>query len=764
MHFMGVCGVGMAGVAWLMRRGGCRVSGCDGLVNAWAGPLREAGIAVAQGHDPAHAGDADCLVVTPAVPPDHPELRAARALGIPVVRRGEALAGLMAARRGVAVCGTHGKTTTACFATRLLQELGERPEWCIGGATPRLGFVAGAPEETAAEKEGAAAGTDTAAGGKAGRLLVAEADESDGTLALYRPEVLVLTNLDADHLDHFRDEEDLRDCFRRAVGGTRGGVAVCRDHPAAWDVGSRAAVPVVGFGFSPEAELRASGLRCTERGTEFTASFRGFSAEVSLPVPGRHNVLNALGAAAAAILLGHSPEGVLAALPRACAELPGRRFETVSAGAGIRVVADYAHHPAELRRAVETALLFRPGRLRVFFQPHRYTRTLALRDRFPGAFRGADEVVLLPVYAASERPVPGGGAGDLYAAFRAAGAGRVLLARSIGEAFAHAAHTARPGDFFLIAGAGDVIALADLFRGGAVVAAGGPGAGAAAAGVSLAPYSFFRAGGAALGVRECPDEAAFVREMGRAAGDGVPRRVSGMGSNSWFSDLFWPGVVVRQGPGEGPRALPDGTVEAPAGMKGGALLDWMEERGLGGLAFMDSIPGTVGGWLAMNAGTRDGCIGDRVKWIRRLNPGGKVAMLSHSLCGFGYRGCAALREGPALSCGLSAAAAAPGEIRAARLAARAKRIPLAGLRTCGSVFRNPPGDAAGRLLDAAGCRGLRVGGARVAAFHANVIAADPGASASDVLALALIMRNRVRESAGVELEPEISGLDFRGIY
>jgi UDP-N-acetylenolpyruvoylglucosamine reductase len=302
-------------------------------------------------------------------------------------------------------------------------------------------------------------------------------------------------------------------------------------------------------------------------------------------------------------------------------------------------------------------------------------------------------------------------------------------------------------------------------------------------GADLAPYSFFHVGGKALGVHDWPDERSFCHVMSVPAPGEYPRRVVGMGSNSWFSDLFWPGSVMRlAAPKDGgmhesavdnaPCAATDGAA-APTfpgqggvsctvscGVKGGVLLDWLEERGFSGLECMDSIPGTVGGWLAMNAGVKDGCVGGRVAWIRCLNPDGKVATLQGRECGFGYRVCAALENRVALACGLALTRSTPEAVKAARLAYRAKRIPLAGLRTCGSVFRNPPGDSAGRLLDAAGCKGLRVGGARVTEFHANIIATEEGANASDVLALALIMRNRVRAQDGIELVPEIAGLEF----
>lgn len=731
VHFMGVCGVGMAGVAYLLAKRGFSVTGCDGLVNAWAEPLRDAGVAVRQGHDPEHLDGAECLVVTPAVPPEQPELENAKALGLPVFRRGEVLAEMVSGCFSLAVCGTHGKTTTSCFLARMLQLFGAHPSWCIGGSTASLGFVAG---------EGA------------GGPLVVEADESDGTLALYHPAILVINNLDIDHLEHFKDVDDLHGCFRRAAAQTSCGVVACRDHREAWQAAQAAPTPPMGFGFSPFADLQAAKLRCDERGTVFELRYQGQCREVALKVPGRHNVLNALGAAAAAIRMGYTFERVASVLPQACEELPDRRFESVYTDdkREIRVVADYAHHPVELRRAVEMARLFKPKRLRAVFQPHRYSRTKALREEFPAAFAGVDEVVLLPVYAASEPPLAGGGLADLYQSFRnSGGCGAVMLARSVDEAFTHFTRTVQDGDFVLVAGAGNVIALAEQIRekwaGGLPPVAEPEVCGA---------VSWFRTG-STLPPREVSET-----ELAAAAGS-----VVGMGSNSWFSDLTLgcSPLRVSAGAGERFRINASGEVVAHCGAPGGALLDWLEKAGFSGLEFMDSIPGTVGGWLAMNAGAHGGCVGDKIKWIRCLYPDGKFDTISHDQCGFSYRACAALRRAVALECGLSLFASVPEAIRKRRQEFREKRIPLAGLRCCGSVFRNPPGDSAGRLLDAAGCKGLRIGGAAVADFHANIIHTVDGATSSDVFALALMMRNRVRAAFGIELVPEICGLDFGGI-
>ncbi len=756
-HLLGVCGVGMAGLARLLVRRGWCVSGCDAHPGALAAWLREGGVPVEAGHSPAHVAGAaapDCVIATPAVRPDEPERAAAAALGLRVACRGEVLAALVSAGHGgVAVCGTHGKTTTSCFTARLLQELGAEPEWCIGGATRLLGAVAG--------------------GGRG--PLVAEADESDGTLGLYRPAVTVVTNIDRDHLDHFRDEAELEACFARAVRQTRGGVAVCWDDARARRVAGGAAVaPVLAFGTAEGADLRATGIRIGAGGVDFTVALRG-GAEfaVTLGVCGAHNVLNALGAAAAALLLGYPAAAVFGALGRACSELPGRRFETVACAGGVRVVCDYAHHPAELRAAVAMALAQRPRRLVAVFQPHRYTRTRALGAEFPAAFEGADEVVLLPVYAAAEEPLEGGGAADLYAEFRArTPERRVRLARGLGEVWEYVRRTLRAGDLLLVAGAGDVVALAGTVRSavrdGWPARLGDEAFGerlAALDGVSavcegeLAGWCSYGVGGRARWRVEAEGAAALAAAVRLCDEGGRPWRMVGAGTNAWFSDLGEPGCVLRWAKGAGRGLEVHGEdVQAGCGWPGQALLDRLEREGLSGLEFLEGVPGTLGGWLAMNAGVPGSEVAATVRWIHCLNPDGGSSILSHDELGFAYRRCAGLEGRVAVSCGLRLQAATPEAVRARRAEARARRLPLAGLRTAGSLFRNPAGVAAGRLLDEAGCKGLRVGGACVTEFHANIVAAGAGATASDVLALAQLMRARVERGCGVTLVPEVSGL------
>ena len=750
-HAMGVCGVGLSGVARLLAGCGWRVSGCDADVSGPAAArLERDGVAVRQGHDPAHLDrPCDLLVRSAAVSDSHPEVVRARSIGIPVARRGEVLAALLNARRSVAVCGTHGKTTTACMTLRLLQVLGMDPDWCIGGATRAMG--------------------DVARQGGAGPL-VAEGDESDGTLARYAPSVLVVTNVDADHLEHFGTLEALHACFAAAAEATREGVVYCADDEGA----ARLCVGrerTLGYGFSSAARLRITraDLQADRMTLDMTFEDRALGT-VTLPLTGRHNALNAAAALGAALALGGDPDRAFPALA-ALDELPGRRFECLCRQQGIAVVSDYSHHPAEIAALVSLARLQPARRTLAVFQPHRYTRTLALGASFPAAFAGIDDLLLLPVYAASEDPLPGGDARDLYARFRARQAPDIPVPRLAGTQEAAAAwllETLRAGDQLLVIGAGDVVKLGE-----AVAAALGQptrsGTDAAAARlarvdgvalrrrVPLAPLTTLGVGGGADLLAEAATESALADALRIAGEAGLPVRVLGGGSNLLVSDLGVRGLVVRLAGGDFGAITcgSDGRVRVGAGVAGARLLQRLTEAGLDGLSFMEGIPGTVGGWLSTNAGAHGACIGDRVRAIHGLKKDGTPFIVKGGEAGFGYRACRVLETRVATAVELALCPAAPGAVAQARRHYRGLRLDFGGHRSAGSVFRNPAGVPAGRMLDEAGCKGLSIGGARVFARHANVIVTQEGATASDVLVLMQRMRQRVQAQQGVDLDAEV---------
>ncbi len=435
VHFVGVGGVGMAGLAYQFARQGLAVTGSDAAesrITAW---LRQAGCQVVVGHRADHLPEAARWVVrTPAVAESNPEIGAARQRGLPVFARGDVLAAWATGFRTLAVAGAHGKTTTSSWAAWLLHRAGKDPSFCVGGEFDLLGGVAGRG---------------------AGDWLVVEADESDGTLARYAPEVLVLTRVDLDHLEHFRGWEDLTACYARAVGRTSGAVVAHHDDPATRAIADQAERRLTfGRGEGASVRIRSEAHRFGAMDLELTLP-DGTPVHAGLNVGGPHNADNAAAAVAGAWAAGlHAPSAIADGL--ASFRLPRRRFDLRSAGDDVLIVSDYAHHPEEIRALIRQAAAS-GRRLLGVFQPHRYSRTAALAEAFPPSFRGLDWLGLVPVYAASEAPRPGGTSADLAARFRdCAEAPPCQLFGSPDEALRAMLSTIRSGDLVLVIGAGDV--------------------------------------------------------------------------------------------------------------------------------------------------------------------------------------------------------------------------------------------------------------------------------------------------------------------
>lgn len=450
VHFIGIGGAGMSGIARILLARGNEVSGSDAKDSRGLAGLRAQGARVHVGHDAAHLGGADTVVVSSAVRENNPELASARARGLRVLHRSQALAAVMRQRRAVAVAGTHGKTTTTSMLTVALQACGADPSFAIGGELTEGG--ANAHDGT-------------------GDIFVAEADESDGSFLFYRPRVAVITNVEPDHLDHYGSVEAVEaafDAFCDCV--VPGGVVVaCADDSGAARVASRAAarrageLTVITYGAVAAATVGVSGIETGSSGVMFSLHVTGDGGNgeiwpVRLKVPGRHNALNAAAAWTAATWLGFDSGKVVAGL-----EAFGgtrRRFEARGTAAGVRVFDDYAHHPTEVAAVLRAArgVVGQTGRVLAVFQPHLYSRTRIFATDFGTALALADEVVVMDVYAAREDPEPGV-SGALVASAVPLPPERVAFVPSWTAVAADVAGRARPGDLVLTIGAGDVTML-----------------------------------------------------------------------------------------------------------------------------------------------------------------------------------------------------------------------------------------------------------------------------------------------------------------
>ncbi len=438
VHFVGISGAGVSALAELVLRSGGRATGCDLRSGPAADALRALGAEIVEGHDPSHVSNAVAVVTTAAVPADHPELAAARARGIPVLKRAEALGALVNRGTVVAIAGTHGKTTTTAMTTAILADAGLDPTGFVGGRVPEWGG-------------GLRPGSD--------RLFVVEADEYDRSFLTLRPDVAVVTTIEADHLDVYGTFEAVEAAFREFVAPVpdQGLIAACVDDAGAKRLLEEAAgARGVGYGLSPEAELRAVDVEARGRGSRFMLVEHGTPlGEVVLGVPGVHNVRNALGAIAAARHVGAD----LAAIRRALAEFRGvgRRFEALGEAGGVLFVDDYAHHPTEIEATLAAARSAYPERrLVAVFQPHLYSRTRDFAAEFGRALAGADAVWVADIYPAREAPIPGVTGALVADAARAAGAADVHYHADVAELRDALAASLRSGDLCLTLGAGDI--------------------------------------------------------------------------------------------------------------------------------------------------------------------------------------------------------------------------------------------------------------------------------------------------------------------
>jgi UDP-N-acetylmuramate--alanine ligase len=433
VHLVGIGGAGMSGIARLLLSRGVRVSGSDLKWSPGIRQLEAAGAAVTIGHAAANLGRSDAVVVSTAIPLDNPEVVAARAQEIPVLARAQVLAALMRDRRGIAVAGTHGKTTTTSMVAVILERAGLDPTYLIGGDLNESG--------------------SNARSGR-GDLFVAEADESDGSFLLLSPEIAVVTNVDDDHLDFYADRGEVEAAFvafcRRA-----GTVVACGDDEAARRVLRASGTPAITYGEDTAndvvvevVELRSDGGRCR-------VTIMGNIVDVSVSLPGRHYLRNAAAALCVANMIGVAP----AEAAQALGAFTGvrRRFEHRGSGAGATFVDDYAHHPAEVAATLVAARADGLRRIVAVFQPHRYTRTAALSRRLGESLSGADLVVVTDVYGAGELPVPGiSGKLVVDALLEASPRQRAVYLPRRSDVAPFLAREVRPGDLVLTLGAGDI--------------------------------------------------------------------------------------------------------------------------------------------------------------------------------------------------------------------------------------------------------------------------------------------------------------------
>lgn len=736
VHLIGVAGSGMSGIAGLLLALGHQVSGSDKVDTVEVKRLQSLGLDFRTPQSADDVADAELVVYSSAIREGNPAFDSARKLGKTMVRRAEALAALMLGKKGILVAGMHGKTTVSAMASHVLRAAGAHPSHYVGAEIPILGT--------------------NARWDAGGEYFVAEGDESDGTIVNYHPEHALVLNIEPEHLDHYPNLAAIDAAFGRLLDQTAGQIFYCADDAGAARV---CAGRPNALSYGKSGTYRCSEIESSGFVSNFSFSRDGEGlARVTLNVPGEHNVVNATAVLALAAELGLDMDKCAAAL----AGFRGarRRFEIVYSSDDYLLVDDYGHHPTEITAVVRAARDAGRRRVLLLFQPHRYTRTQALREEFGKALALADAVVVADVYAASEDPIPGVSGRLVAEAAKAAGCAHVSYVPSRCQAGLEAGRLLRPGDLLVTLGAGNIheqgAELAkDLQTLETLRTAMGPGV--ARLYEPLARHTTMRVGGPAQFWLEPETEEGFCELVRTAHEAAIPFMVIGRGSNLIVRDGGLRGVVVRLRCGVfGEFAVEGERIRAGVGVRLKALSGAAVTAGLGGFEWMEGIPGDVGGCLRMNAGAMGVEAFDQVELLRYADHEGNILEKTPRDLEVHYRSVPLLRTNYALSAVFRGERSTSAEVerRTREYASKRKTSQPAGA-SAGCIFRNPEGGKAGHLIDAAGLKNSRVGAARVSDIHANFILNEGGATASEILALVEQVRSEVMKKNGVRLETEV---------
>lgn len=436
VHFIGIGGSGMSGLARIAISHGIKVTGSDNSDSSVLVALRALGAGIFIGHKAEHINGADLIVYSNAIKNNNPEREAGHKTGIPEITRATALSILMSESISIAVAGTHGKTTTSSMATVALQSAGADPSFAIGGILKSSGSNA---------HRGS------------GKYFVAEADESDGSFVAYHPHAAIITNVEWDHVDHFKNEAQVFDVFKDFVQTITGFLVYCADDEGARNIAATAKIKTIGYGKSESAALRVDQIQLNAGSSSARVLWNGAKiGMLEISVPGEHNVLNAAAVLAVGLELGLPASSLLDGLIKFHGA--GRRFELKGSVNGIRIIDDYGHHPTEIKVTLEAARRYAGGgKLLVIFQPHRYSRTKVFTKEFAESLSMADTVWMLEIYAASEQPITGVTSANIVKLMKNA-----TFEPNFMTVTEEVAKVANPGDVIITLGAGDVSSLGTL--------------------------------------------------------------------------------------------------------------------------------------------------------------------------------------------------------------------------------------------------------------------------------------------------------------
>lgn len=739
-HFVGVGGSGMSGLARLMLEKGYQVSGSDLIESRVIQQLEEKGLVFFQGHETKFVNQAQALIFSSAIDESNVELREAREKKIPIFHRSELLATLLAEKKSIVVAGMHGKTTTTSLLAWLFHEIDS--SFYVGGVVTQLGASAKAGD---------------------GDWFVAEGDESDGTLAKYEPYYSLILNIEKEHLDFYSSLEEIENVFHKLGEKTQKKIFYCCDDEGAARVFKKAK-RTVSFGLNDSADIQGRNVVFDQSGSHFEVWVKGklWLAEISLSLPGLHNVRNALGAIAVAKEAGLEE----AVIVKALASFQGarRRFEVKWESDNFLVVDDYGHHPTEIKATLAAAKqIAQSKRLVVIFQPHRFSRTQALKEDFAKAFELADRLFLTEIYAADEvaKDWPEVTGKILFHVIAATGQRDVSFHEKNSELVRNLICEVKEGDCVVILGAGDISKVAQTlveywkFYEALCQAVGAEGR--VMRNESLHRHTTLRVGGPAEFWCEPEGELALAKVLQLCKKNDVLVTFIGRGSNLLIKDGGIRGVCVHLSEKFFSKIeIKEDKVTAQAGAKLKSIVAAAKREGLGGFEFMEGIPGSLGGALFMNAGAMGGWMFERVVSVRCMGMDGEITELLRDKIQANYRNVPTLKDKIVLSAVLQGKKEEK-EVVEQRLRQfsekRWESQPAAS--SAGCIFKNPTLVPAGKLVDELGLKGLSVGGARVSQEHGNFIVNDGTATASDVLQLIELVRERVQRERGIRLETEV---------
>ncbi len=737
LHFVGIGGAGMNGIAQVMLNLKYDISGSDIKANRATELLAKAGATIYIGHQAEQVKNVDVVITSTAVKEDNPEVIAARQNRIPVVPRAEMLAEIMRFKYGIAIAGTHGKTTTTSLVASILNTAELDPTFVIGGVLKAAGVHAHLGQ---------------------GEYLVAEADESDASFLHLLPMMAVVTNIDADHMETYQNSfQKLKETFVEFLHNLPfyGTAILCLDDPNIREILPKISRQVMTYGTLESADIQAVEIEYKAGQSYFKVVGINFEPfEVQLNMPGKHNVLNALAAISVGIELGISTPKIQQALLEF--EGIGRRFQltqhTFNNGHKISMVDDYAHHPKELAAMIDAVRQGWPEkRLVLVFQPHRYTRTQEQFDNFVQVLSSVDVLILTEVFAAGEVPIEGADGRALVRAIRTRGQIMPIFIDPLDDLPQIIEPLLQKDDILVFSGAGDIGQMP------ALMAKQLANHGELMTNVEIKHHCSWRTGGIIKKFYRPSsqlDLALFLKRLPAQE----PILWLGLGSNILIRDGGFNGAVISMKGRINHIEIQGNKMTIEAGCSCAKATREAARAGLIGLEFLAGIPGTIGGALRMNAGGFGSEIWQFVKEVTVMNRQGEKRQATPAEFDIGYRHIKGLKKDEFF---ISAVFnLSKGDVKAtqqrikALLQQRAETQPI-GEASCGSVFKNPKNAFAAQLIEEAGLKGLQQGDAIISEKHANFIINQGKATSSDIEGLINRIQQKVLQERGILLEPEV---------